>query len=240
MGALGVSELLVAWERAYGQRPAMRALTLVAAASGGDEGDPRRLSVGDRDVRLLAVRESVFGDALESTADCAACGETMELSFRTSDVRAPRTALPGPLAVEGYEVEWRLPTSGDLAELRPDEAPDAARARLVEGCVVRARRGEEDVLPRDLPAAVREALARAVESADPQADVALTAPCPECGHSNEVPFDVATFFWEELNAWALRTLQDVHTLACAYGWSEREVLSMTSFRRQLYLEMLGS
>ena len=238
MRALGVSELLVAWEHAYGQRPAVRALTLVAAASGPDDDDPRSLPVGDRDARLLDLREATFGAALESIAECAACGEKMELSFRTDDVRAP--AAPRafePVVMEGYAVDWRLPTGADLASLVP--ASDAA-SRLLESCVVRARRGEDDVPPSELPDGVRAALAMAVERADPQADVELSMACPACAHVNAVPFDVASFFWDELNAWACRTLQDVHLLASAYGWSEREILGMTSFRRQLYLGMVGA
>jgi hypothetical protein len=240
MRALGVSELLSVWERAYGQRPAMRALTLVAATSVDEDIDPRVLPVGDRDARLLSLRESVFGETVESLADCAACGEKMELSFKTSDVRAPGPPPAGaPVVVGEYEVEWRLPTSGDLAELPPDEVAEETGARLLERCVVRAKRGDEPVAPTDLPGPVRDALAQAVERADPQADVELTIGCPACAHVNVVPFDVAAFFWDELNAWSFRTLQDVHELASAYGWSERDVLGMTSFRRQIYLEMLG-
>jgi hypothetical protein len=235
---LGVSELLVAWERAYGRHPAARALTLVAAVSGPDDADPGELSVGDRDALLLSMREAVFGDALESVADCAACGEKMELTFRTADVRAPaRMGALRPVAADGYAVEWRLPTAADLASLALGADGGAL---LLERCVIRARRGDEEVAPRELPEVVRAALAVAVERADPQADVELTMVCPACTHVNAVPFDVASFFWDELNAWACRILQDVHALASAYGWSEREILGMTSFRRQLYLEMVGA
>ena len=45
---------------------------------------------------------------------------------------------------------------------------------------------------------------------------------------------------QEIHAWAKRTLREVHTLASAYGWSEREILSMSAVRRALYLEMVQS
>jgi hypothetical protein len=240
MRALGVTELLAAWEQAYAQRPAVRALTLLAAASSAGDPDPRSLPLGERDVRLLALREAAFGGDLASVASCSACGEPMDLAFTTRDVRAPDAApASAPLSVDGYEVEWRLPTGGDLAALRPELGPAAAQARLLEACVVRAARGGVEVAAGDLPAGVREAVAAAVEEADPQADVELTLACPECAHPNRVPFDVAAYFWDELNAWAYRTLRDVHTLASTYGWSEREILAMTPFRRSLYMEMLG-
>jgi hypothetical protein len=219
----------------------MRALTLVAAASTSEDPDPRTLPVGERDARLLALRDATFGKTLESVAVCAACGEKVELCFTSDDVRAPKHAAAGPpLRVEGYEIEWRVPTSADLIALLPEAGAEAARRQLIERCVVRASRAEESVAPADLPLAVRDALARAVEEADPQADVELAMACPECTHRSAIAFDVATFFWEELNAWAQRTLRDVHALALAYGWAERDILAMTPFRRQLYMEMLGA
>lgn len=241
MPALGVPDLLEAWESAYGQPPGKRALALVAAASGDEDVDVRGLPLGERDARLLTLREATFGPALESLAECGSCGETFEFSVKTRDIRAPAGASAGPpLEVDGYEVEWRLPTAGDVAALSQGEVTETSALRLLEACVVKARKGDASVSPADLPEPVRAALAQAVERADPQADVALRLDCPACAHSNIVPFDIATFFWDELNVWALRTLQDVHALASAYGWSEREVLSMTSFRRQLYLEMVGA
>jgi hypothetical protein len=49
-----------------------------------------------------------------------------------------------------------------------------------------------------------------------------------------------SFFWNEIEAWACRVLHDVHTLAGAYGWSEREVLRLSPTRRQMYLEMVSA
>ena len=35
-----------------------------------------------------------------------------------------------------------------------------------------------------------------------------------------------------------RTLNEIHLLASAYGWSEGEILSLTAKRRRLYLQMV--
>ncbi len=53
-----------------------------------------------------------------------------------------------------------------------------------------------------------------------------------------VAFDIVSFLWNELNAWAIRTLREVHILASAYGWSETDILAMSPWRRQFYLEVL--
>ena len=237
MRAPPIAEILAAWERAYAQHPAARAVTLLVAA--GRE-DAAALGVDERDARLLALREAMFGTTLDAHATCDACGEKMEMRLATSDVRPPPAAAPPrDLEVGDYRVAWRAPTAGDLAALAPSRGAEAARAELEERCVIEARRAGAAIAARDLPTTVRDALASAIAEAAPGADVELAMPCPACGREAAVPFDVATYFWDELHAWATRTLRAVHALARAYGWAEHDILAMTPFRRQLYLEMLG-
>jgi hypothetical protein len=64
--------------------------------------------------------------------------------------------------------------------------------------------------------------------------------CPACQHEWLAMFDILSFFWTEIEAWAYRTLRQVHTLASAYGWREADVLAISAWRRQRYLEMVGA
>jgi hypothetical protein len=82
-------------------------------------------------------------------------------------------------------------------------------------------------------------IARMAE-ADPQADVQLDLSCPACRHRWLAVFDIVSFLWSEIDASARRTLQDVHRLATAYGWREPDILALTPWRRQVYLEMAGA
>ena len=75
--------------------------------------------------------------------------------------------------------------------------------------------------------------------ADPQADVQLNLSCPACNHHWQSVFDIVSFFWSEIHAWAQRTLREIHALASAYGWREADILALSPRRRQLYLEMIG-
>jgi hypothetical protein len=34
-------------------------------------------------------------------------------------------------------------------------------------------------------------------------------------------------------------MREVHTLAAMYGWRETDILAMSAWRRQRYLEMIG-
>ena len=79
---------------------------------------------------------------------------------------------------------------------------------------------------------------RKASQADPQADLQLDLSCDACGHQWQAPFDIVAFLWTELNAWAQRRLSEIHVLAKAYGWTEPEVLALSPWRRQVYLNMV--
>ena len=84
----------------------------------------------------------------------------------------------------------------------------------------------------------RRMIARIAE-ADPQADVEVALNCPCCQHTWQTDFDIVSYLWAELHAWATRLFREVHLLASAYGWSESDILNMSARRRRHYLEMLA-
>ena len=90
--------------------------------------------------------------------------------------------------------------------------------------------------PINCHADVVDAIVAHMAQADPQADIQLSLVCPQCGHQWQAAFDIASFFWSEINAWANRMLREVHILASRYGWSETDILAMSPWRRQFYLE----
>ena len=70
-------------------------------------------------------------------------------------------------------------------------------------------------------------------------ELQLELRCPDCGHQWSAILDISTFFWEEINNQAKHLVETIHTLARAYGWRETDILSMSPWRRQLYLEMVS-
>jgi len=250
MRVLSAAELLEAWERSAAQSPARRPLVLLAAA--GVAAPPEAAAdwpIGRRDAELLRLRERAFGSRLAATAVCPECGERLEVAFDAGDIRAGEessedAAAPAgelALAVAGCELRFRLPTSRDLAVAAAHGGDlEAVRRSLVGSCLLTAHRGGQQVTASDLPAEAVAAIEERMEAADPQAHVLLDLSCPACARRWQAPFDVDTFFWAELEAWARRTLAEVHSLAAAYGWSEAEVLALSAARRRLYLEMVSS
>jgi len=220
-------ELLAAWEAAAAAAPPARGAALLHAA------DPRlsldellRLPVGRLDTRLVALRQAWFGDALTGMTTCAHCGARAELELRLSDF--PREDdVPETFAVG--ELQCRLPDTRDLLAIASLDAESARRA-LAMRIAGAGTLSDETV----------DAIARALEKADPGGDVRIAASCPECDGGCEAVFDPSSFLWSEVNAAAVRLLRDVHALAAAYGWTEEEALTLPASRRRLYVAMVSS
>jgi len=239
--ALNAATLLTVWEQGVLQHPVERSLELLAISWPElTAQDWANVSVGRRDRQLLLLREELFGSKLEAVAICPQCGTRLELVLSTRDLQTPAAQIfeaPQCLESGSYEVEYRLPTSADLLEVANNL--NQAREILLERCV-EARSEGEAVQAAALPQPVLKLLGEKMAQADPQAEVRIAVDCPDCLHHWSSVFDVLSYLWGEIEDWAERLLRDVHSLASAYGWSERDIISMTALRRRLYLEMLGA
>jgi hypothetical protein len=235
MLAISDLDLLTVWEAAQGAHPIARPAELLRVAAG--EADPERLPVGARDRRLLLLREQWFGSHYESIADCPDCGVRVELTFETPPVGDVLDSLMR-LNYGAIEIDYRLPDTRDLLSLVDCRSLAEGRARLAERCIVAARR-DGDVLDH-VPEDVIEPLAAALSAMDPDGDLRVALVCPDCGREWEAVFDPATHLWSDIESAAFRVLRDVDALATAYGWTEREILSLSPRRRQTYLRMVTS
>lgn len=242
------SDLLDAWESGLGLPPSDRCLPLLATS------DPRsspeemaHLPVGDRDARLLDLREWAFGPSMTGAARCPSCGAELELPVDLDAIRVGAavgrngSAPDGgaALEVEGYEVRFRLPDSVDMREAAHANTVDGAREILLRRCVVSATRDGAPLDPAALPAAVLARVEDAMAERDAHADVQFALTCPDCTHAWDAELDVGIFLWREIDQWARRLLVDVATLAAAFGWTEAEILRLGPARRQAYLELAG-
>jgi hypothetical protein len=248
MAVPSTQHLLAAWERGRAvPRPAERALALFCAAHADvPRAAVEALPIGERDRRLLSLREDMFGPELKALTACPACHAWLELEFEASEFGAAPTdefageAATGPLSLslDGYEVVFRLPNSLDMLGLHDGDDDDENRSRLLQRLVLRASRADEEIPTSQLPAALVDALDGRLSLEDPHADIRLNLTCAACDTRWQAPFDIGSYLWNEVDAWALRLLRDVHRLARAYGWREADILALSSARRQCYLELL--
>lgn len=244
---LSPQDMLNVWEQGLNQSLLQRVLImLVAAYPEVAPGDLAQLSIGQRDERLLLLRERLFGPHFVNTVLCPACSERIEWENTVTDVLIPSsgTALPESnefdLEIDQYSLRCRLPNSIDIAAVVGIHDVAKAQQQLLSRCIVNAKYAGDSCAIDKLPEQVKQSLTQGIEALDPQAEIRINLHCPECSHRWEVLFDIASFLWSELHEWAVRTLQTVHKLASSYGWTEREILNLSPVRRQLYLGMVSA
>lgn len=243
MNSLSASELLRLWERGLAYQPTERAFALLCATSPDVTPDAlAQMTIGKRDSLILGLRERTFGSQLVSTASCPQCRERLEFNFTIEELSALRAGEGQDrfsLEVAGYEVEFRLPNNLDLSLVAQRADIESAERIILARCLLHARFEDEEKSFDELPQEVLGAVVDEMGRRDEQSDVQLALNCPQCHHSWQLTFDIVSFFWSEIDAWAQRTLREVHALARAYGWGEEEILSMSAWRRQVYLGMVG-
>ena len=233
-------EIVSAWERAVGETAGQRALTLLCMACPDEHRAAlASLPVAERDRRLLHLRERLFGPVLNSCADCPKCGAQLEFNIDATTLRTAGDEL-SPIcecSADGRQIRFRLPTGADLDAVAGARNVAEARRRLAQRCIVETRAGDEPAMSVEMSDAIVDRMAASLSVIDQQ-DPVLDVRCAACDQRWTLEVDIAAFLWVEVNALARGLLRQVHTLAWAYGWSEADVLRMTSVRRELYLRMV--
>jgi hypothetical protein len=240
--ALTAADLLNVWERGCSQSPVDRALSLLQVATRESPLEMlAQLGIGRRDAELLKLRETIFGLHMTGHANCPACGQQMEMNFTVAEVQTvpvPEVSETCTAKFGKYEINFRLPNSNDLATLVPDEDVATQKRQLAQRCVLNAKCSGQSLAAEQLPDDTVTALSEQMSELDPQGDMQLALNCPQCSHRWHAPLDIASFVWSEIHAWAVRLLHDIHALALAYSWRETDILAMSPWRRQAYLELI--
>ena len=243
------AQLLQVWERAGEQSADAGSLLLLDASC--EECDAETIAawpLGQRDAQLLALRRRLFGADIVGVAACPSCSGTVEASFRCDDLLLPGAgrrcrrdaelrrcdarACACASACPTAATCWRLKTAAmrrraaclAAGPLRGGRARTTANRSPRMNC----RRSCRRAWPRRWPRPTRRPTCN------------WPSAVPIAHHEWQPAFDIARFLWQELQAWALRMLRDVDTLAHAYHWSEQDILALGPRRRQAYLELCGS
>jgi hypothetical protein len=242
---LSAAQLLEVIDAAAEGDAATRGRVLLAAAApdlteeGFDE-----LTLGGRDARILELRCATFGDTLRGRVTCPACGLRLTVRIPRQEVsrRGPSDEAAPCIRIEegSFVVEARSPNGRILAEAARCPTEESARQALISGCVSLTKTDGGAVDPFDLDDALLERIGDAIVAADPQAEVGVTMSCAGCGNEWTPVLDIAEFLWRELSHTSVQLLDEVHQLAIGYGWSEEQVLRLSSRRRREYVERLAS
>ncbi len=241
MRTLSPPDILTMWEYGDGLPLVQRAVHVLACVHPEQTLDElARWSIGKRDALLFNLHEYLFGPRFIGITRCQDCGQQVEFDFLSKEM-FPATGDNKEAEVlfetEGYAVRFRFPTSMDLMAVQDVGTTEQMRNQLFERCLLDMKhRGIETPLDK-MPDHVVNAVIEQMEKTDSFADVQLTLSCPSCTKQWRALFDIVSFLWSEINAWARQVLLEVHLLAKAYGWGETEILAMSPHRRKIYLEM---
>lgn len=186
------------------------------------------LAVGDRQFLMRQFARALGRDTVWLAPECTACGARF-------DVRIEQSGLPVKPAAPSFphtfaDTSWgrcrlRVPTGADQEAVLSIQDDAAAVRALARRCILTpAPAGEID----DADVALIE---RAVEAVAPEVATLAETECPECHHANRVEIDPYQCLADDGGTlW-----DDVHQLATAYHWSEREILGLSRARRETYL-----
>lgn len=189
----------------------------------------RALSVADRQylMRRLAVEVGIEESWI--AAGCPQCGASFDIPVRHAE-------LPVKPAGEGYPfatvdtslgpVRFRVPDGADQEAVAGIGDPREARRALAARCA--------ESLPGELSDEDLDRAEAALEAVAPEVVTRAQAACPDCGEAAEVHLDPYVC----LGAANSGLFLDVHALASAYHWSEKEILAMPRERRRLYLSLV--
>jgi hypothetical protein len=236
-------ELLNIWDQCTRRTLPEKALLLLdAACTDGEPEDPALLHIGERDAKLLQLREWMFGEQLLNITDCPNCGERIEWINNVADLRYPSENKSAHATfnekVENYKIQFRLPNSYDLLKVSSRDYRSDPKKLLAE-CIIDVQRNEHPCIADELPSQVMAVLDERMAMEDPQANIMMNLSCPACSHFWEAQFDIVSYLWTEIDSWAKHMLQDVAVLAAAFGWSESQILNLSPQKRQHYLDIIN-
>ena len=233
MRELEAPDLLALWERGLTRHAIDRSALLTAWARPQiDAGRIADLPLGEITASLLQLRAATFGDRIRAHADCERCGQRLELNFATHELLQPAASAD---EAEAAGVRLRLPCLRDLAAIADERDAERAARALLARCMRNAP-ADAGALPPEIVREIEDAL----EAADPNADLAFDVHCEACGHTGSAQLDAGELLWDEVDARARALLGEVHLLASAYGWSEGEILGLSTARRAAYLSMVAA
>ena len=234
----GADEVFIV-ETALAPLPALFELaSRVTSSADGGALDLAGLPATDLDAAVLVIRRTWIGDTIRADTVCPApgCGDRIDVAFGIGDYlghHQPRrlrgvTEAPdaGWFTLSGAQVRFRIPTVADLLAVAAASQPALA---LSGRCI------EAPKMPRALARRLDHALAALA----PSLDDLIGGACPACGEVVTMRFDPLGYVLAELRSVFSGVYLEIHTLAAAYGWSERAILALPRGRRRRYASAIA-
>jgi hypothetical protein len=179
------------------------------------------LSIADRYWLAVNLLRHDGRESLDAIAECE-CRTKVELKLAMRTVLSLPVSASETLLVkgEGETIRVRLPRASDLDDARSEED-------LISVCCG----------GKSLSVQERLSVDQALEEADPFGEITFRGVCCDCEKQVMASIDPANLWLRSLLRERDRMFHDIHALARTYHWNEREILSLSSERRNQYLEL---
>ena len=246
MRALTGELLVEAWERGAPQSESNRALTMLAVAC------PQiplerlaTLGIPERNLQLLRLRQLSFGPTIAGSLPCPSCRTRLEFALPIASLvdRLKELVPDGPLTwtIGPRTYRMRPANSQDLAAAINQPDPSIRGDYFLARCLsVTDAEGAEEGSGYRRPGVGSVGIGTFRAAPSRRRD-------PVHGEVPRVRRGRHALTWisagssrSELRHAAIRFLHEVHELASAYGWSEAAIMTMSSQRRSMYLEIGAS
>lgn len=198
--------------------------------------DVAKIVTADRDRILAHIYRTLYGPKIASTLTCGHCTQQFDLDFSLDDLLSHYPLDPAGNEEGIYEDavagRFRLPTGEDELQIACF-APDAAVTVLLNKCLLNdAVEGEW--------ATKQAGLQAKMWAVAPILNVEMEAVCPECGHVQQILFDMQSFLLTRLKQDRSGLIQEIHCIASHYHWSQQEILALPKKIRQQYVALIVS
>ena len=187
-------------------------------------------------LRIAAATDRVTAFPVQLHCTSADCQSRFEIELPLDTVIEHGATVADRVALtlaDGRRVTVRAPTGNDQREWRRRRYVSQHEAALA----IASRLVIEPQMPAIDPAAM-DTIAAALAAADPLVSFTVSCTCPACGQPNETTVDLEMLALRRIAARRQALLEDVHALACAYGWTEQETLAIPSDRRAEYRQLI--
>lgn len=192
-----------------------------------------QIVTADRDRILAQIYTAIYGPKIRSELDCENCEKRFDLDFSLADLLNHYPLTNPVLLPDGsFEIEpgtsFRFPTGED--ELLVDEfSVEDGEDFLMSRCLVKGD------LERD-----SQRVQQKMSEMAPVLNIEMQAACPECGHTQEVQFDIQSFLLTKLKHDRPGLIREIHSIAINYHWAPDSILALPRNLRKQYVALIES
>ena len=196
----------------------------------------RNLCVGDRQFLMGQLATQIDEQPVWLTAECGQCRELFDVSMRFGKLPVkpagdhyPETSVD---TIHG-RLQVRVPSGADQEAIAEIDDETEALIILLQRIVSTADPSGVFDVTRLSEAEIADIEAR-VEAMAPEIATHLNTRCPSCETENQLPIHSYTLLQRPVGD----LYAEIHRLATAYHWSEKDILGLPRARRKFYLQMI--